>query len=176
MRKQNQKIVDEFLAHADAISDDVMEDTEKMLGMLPFIFPVMRERTRVFALSAFADYQIYRPEYLTPKTAELVAVAAAAGSGADNCLKVHMKAALKEGATRDEIFDAIMIAGTIGKTKVLASALRQMSEVVPADKKEKTSCAMPVSGTTEKSRKEMPVKRIAGRSGKRERNPVTQVH
>lgn len=133
MRKQNQQIVDEFLAHADAISDDVMEDTEKMLGTMPFIFPVMRERTGTFVLSAFADYQIYRPEYLTPKTAELVAIAAAAGAGADNCLKVHMKAALKEGATRDEIFDAIMIAGTIGKTKVLASALRQMCDVVPRD-------------------------------------------
>lgn len=154
MRKQNQQIVDEFLAHADAISDDVMEDTEKMLGTMPFIFPVMRERTGTFVLSAFADYRIYRPEYLTPKTAELVAVAAAAGAGADNCLKVHMKAALKEGATRDEIFDAIMIAGTIGKTKVLASALRQMCDVFPRDVpgKGKASVSSPRTGKKDKPR------------------------
>jgi len=154
MRKQNQKIVDEYLAHADAISDDVMDDTEKMLGTLPFIFPVMRERTGTFALSALADYRVCRPEHLTPKTAELVAVAAAAGAGADNCLKVHMKAAHKEGATRDEIFDAVMIAGTIGKTKVLASALRQMCDVFPQDLpgKGEASLCSPRTGKKDKPR------------------------
>ena len=154
MRKQNQKIVDEYLAHADAISDDVMDDTEKMLGTLPFIFPVMRERSGTFALSALADYRVCRPEYLTPKTAELVAVAAAAGAGADNCLKVHMKAALQEGATRDEIFDAIMIAGTIGKTKVLASALRQMYDAFPKDVPEtgRASLCSPRTGKKDKPR------------------------
>ncbi len=151
MQKKNRKIVDEFLAHADAISDDVMDDTEEMLGTLPFIFPVMRERTGTFALSALADYRVCRPEHLTPKTAELVAIAAAAGAGADNCLKLHLKAAIKEGATRNEIFDALMIAGTIGKTKVLASALRQMSDVFPADKKEKTVLCDQTPGTTGKS-------------------------
>lgn len=133
MQKKNQKTVDEFLARADAISDDVMADTEAMLGTLPFIFPVMREREGTFALAALADYRICRPGHLSPKMAEIVAIAAAAGAGADNCLKVHMKAAVKEGATRDEIFDALMIAGTIGKTKVLASALRQMCDVFPQE-------------------------------------------
>jgi hypothetical protein len=81
MQKKNQKIVNEFLAHADAISDDVMGDTEEMLGTLPFIFPVMRERTGTFALSALADYWVCRQEHLAPKTAVLVAIAAAAGGG-----------------------------------------------------------------------------------------------
>jgi len=153
MQKKNQKIIDEFLAHADDISDDVMKDTENMLGTLPFIFPVMRERTGTFALSALADYRICRPEHLAPKTAELVAIAAAAGAGADNCLKVHLKAAVKEGATRDEIFDTLMIAGTIGKTKILASALRQMSDVFPADTTEKTALCTPVPSAPGKSRR-----------------------
>jgi 4-carboxymuconolactone decarboxylase len=153
MQKKNQKIVNEFLAHADAISDDVMGDTEEMLGTLPFIFPVMRERTGTFALSALADYWVCRPEHLAPKTAELVAIAAAAGAGADNCLKVHLKAAIKTGATRDEIFDVIMIAGTIGKTKLLASALRQMVDVLPADKKEKIALCDQTPGPTGKSRR-----------------------
>jgi AhpD family alkylhydroperoxidase len=159
MKKKNQKIVDEFLCNADSISDDIIDDTEEMLGMLPFIFPVMRERAGTFALSALADYRICRPEHLPPKTAELVAIAAAAGAGADNCLKVHMKAAIKEGATRDEIFDAVMIAGTIGKTKVLASALRQMCDGIPADKKEKTApgkVSGPIKKPNRKSRETRP--------------------
>ena len=135
MKDSNKKIVQDFLDHADAISDDVMEDTHQMLGTMPFIFPLQRERPENFALSALADYRTCRPEHLTPKMAELIAVAAAAGAGADNCLKVHIRAAQKEGATRDEIFDTIMIAGVIGKTKVLASSLRQMTEVFPQDLK-----------------------------------------
>lgn len=130
MQEKNEKTVKEFLAHANSISDDIMEDTKDMLGTLPFIFPVMRERPENFALSALADYRTCRPEHLSPKVAELVACAAAAGSGAENCLKVHLRAAQKEGATRDEIFDTLMIAGVIGKTKILASALRQMEDIV----------------------------------------------
>ena len=70
-----------------------------------------------------------RPDSLDPKTAELIAVAAAAGAGADSCLKVHIGAALKEGASRDEILDVLLIAAMIGKTRVLASSLRRFREV-----------------------------------------------
>ena len=135
MKEDNKKIVQDFLDHADAISDDVMDDTKEMLGTMPFIFPLQRERPENFALSALADYRTCRPEHLSPKVAELIAVAAAAGSGADNCLKVHIRAAQKEGATRNEIFDTIMIAGVIGKTKVLASSLRLMTDIFPQDTK-----------------------------------------
>jgi alkylhydroperoxidase/carboxymuconolactone decarboxylase family protein YurZ len=41
---------------------------------------------------------------------------------------VHIGTALKEGATRDEILDAILIAGVIGKTSVLAPALRAFKD------------------------------------------------
>lgn len=100
-----------------------------MLGVVPFIFTMLRDRPEVFALSAIADYRISRPDSLDAKTAELVAIAAAAGAGADNCLKVHIGAALKEGASRDEILDVLLIAAMIGKTRVLASSLRQLREV-----------------------------------------------
>ena len=136
MKKKNQKAIDEFLAHADAISDDLLVDAEEMLGTLPFILPVLRERREIFALSALADDRICRPPSLPPKTAELVALAAAAGAGAEHCIKVHITAALKEGASRDEILDTILIAGMIGKTRVLASALRQLGDAIPSGEKD----------------------------------------
>jgi len=61
-----------------------------MIGVVPFIFGVMRKRPEAFALSALADYQVSRPASLDPKTAEPVAVAGAAGPGAESCLKVHV--------------------------------------------------------------------------------------
>lgn len=128
MKEKNTRYLTEFLKHADEIGDDILEDTEKILGTLPFIFPIMKERPETFVLSALADLKTGRPEHLLPKTAELIAIAAAAGIGADNCLKVHITAAKKEGATREEIIDTIMIAAMIGRTKILASALRQVAD------------------------------------------------
>jgi AhpD family alkylhydroperoxidase len=129
MKPENEKLVSEFLTHADDLGDDVIEDVQEMLGVVPFIFTILRDRPEAFALSAIADYRISRPDSLDARTAELVAVAAAAGAGAESCLRVHMGAALKEGASRDEIFDALLIAAMIGKTRVLASSLRQFREV-----------------------------------------------
>ncbi len=131
MQEKSKKLVNDFLAQSGSLSDDIMIDTEKMLGTLPYIFPVMRERPENFVLSALGDYRTSRPEHLSPKMSELIAIAAAAGSGADNCLKVHIRAAHKEGATRDEILDTIMIAAMIGRTKILSSALRQMVDAFP---------------------------------------------
>ncbi|MDN7012799.1 carboxymuconolactone decarboxylase family protein [Methanoculleus sp. FWC-SCC3] len=129
MKLENEKLIDDFLAHADDLGDDIMADIGEMLGVMPFIFSILRNRPDTFALSTLADYRFSRPKSLDAKTAELVTMAAAAGAGADDCLKVHMKAALKEGASRDEILDVLQIAAMIGKTKVLASSLRRYREV-----------------------------------------------
>ncbi|MDD2472388.1 MULTISPECIES: carboxymuconolactone decarboxylase family protein [unclassified Methanoculleus] len=129
MKPDTEKLVSDFLTHADDLGDDITEDIREMLGVVPFIFTVLRDRPDTFALSAIADSRIARPDSLNAKTAELIAVAAAAGAGAENCLKVHLGAALKEGASRDEVLDTLLIAAMVGKTRVLASSLRQFREV-----------------------------------------------
>jgi len=131
MKPENQKTIDEFLSRAEEMGDDIIAQTEEWLGVVPFIFTLMRERPEAFALSVLGDYHTARPASLDPKTAELVAIAAAAGAGADNCVRVHIGTALKEGATRDEILDTILIAGIIGKTRVLAPALRAFRDRLP---------------------------------------------
>lgn len=131
MKPENQKALDDFLSRADEIGDDILADSEKMLGSLPFIFTVLKERPEYFALMGIADEMVCRPRHLPAKTAELVAIAAAAGAGAESCLRVHMQAAAKEGANREEIYDVILIAALIGKTRVLAPALREFRSAFP---------------------------------------------
>ena len=133
MKQENQKALDDFLCHADSISDDILTDTREMLGCMPFILPILRERPEYFTLSSLADEMVCRPKHLSPKTAELVALAAALSSGAEFCVQVHIRAAAKEGASRDEIYDTIMIAALIGKTRILAPALRELCEAYPRD-------------------------------------------
>jgi 4-carboxymuconolactone decarboxylase len=62
MKEANKKAISEFLQHTDSISDDILEDTQEMLGSMPFILPVQKnERPDCFALSCLADDMICRP-------------------------------------------------------------------------------------------------------------------
>jgi len=131
MKPENQKAIEEFLARSDAISDDILEEAEKMFGSMPFILPILRERPKYFAPAVLADDLVCRPEHLSPKTAELVALSAAAATGAQHCMKVHIGAAVKEGASRDEILDTILIAALVGKSRVLATSLREFCDAFP---------------------------------------------
>jgi AhpD family alkylhydroperoxidase len=128
MKPENKDLIKALLEKAESIQEDIYDDTEKMLGTVPFILKVMACRPEFMIFSALKDFYALRPQSLEPKVAELLAVAAAAASGADKCLKVHMNAAARAGASEDEILDAVFIAAIIGQTRVLASALRTFQE------------------------------------------------
>ena len=128
MKPENKELIQALLENSDSIQEDIFEDSEAMLGTVPFILRVMARRPEFMIFSSLKDFYVLRPESLEPKTAELLAVAAAAASGADRCLKVHMNAALREGASKDEILDTLFIAALIGQTRVLASSLRAYQE------------------------------------------------
>ena len=54
--------------------------------------------------------ETYRPSVLDRKTKELVAIAASLVAKCQGCLEGHVKKALKFGATREEVSEAIAIA------------------------------------------------------------------
>jgi 4-carboxymuconolactone decarboxylase len=124
MKPENKALIKSLLDQTPSLQEDIFDDAEKMLGLVPFILHVMARRPEFMIFSSLKDFYALRPKSLDAKTAELLAVAAAASAGADKCLKVHMAAAKRAGASEDEILDAIFIAAAIGQSKVLASALR----------------------------------------------------
>ena len=128
MKPENKDLIKALLENSDSLQEDILDDTKQMLGTVPFILRVMSRRPEFMIFSALKDFHALRPKSLDPKTAELLAIAAAASAGADKCLKVHMAAAEREGASEDEILDAVFIAAIIGQTKVLASALRTFQD------------------------------------------------
>jgi AhpD family alkylhydroperoxidase len=135
MKPENKALIKNLLENSDSLQEDIYEDAEKMLGMVPFILRVMARRPEFMIFSSLKDFYALRPKSLDAKTAELLAVAAAAGAGADKCLKVHMNAARCAGASEDEVLDAVFIAALIGQTRVLASALRTFQEFEEGSKK-----------------------------------------
>jgi AhpD family alkylhydroperoxidase len=54
--------------------------------------------------------ETYRPSALDRKTKELVAISASLAAKCQGCLEGHVKKALKAGASREEISEAIAIA------------------------------------------------------------------
>ncbi len=128
MKPENKALIKALLDQTPSLQEDILDDTEKMLGTVPFILQLMARRPEFMIFSSLKDFYALRPKSLDAKTAELLAVAAAASAGADKCLKVHMAAAQRAGASEDEILDAIFIAAIIGQTKVLASALRAFKD------------------------------------------------
>lgn len=54
--------------------------------------------------------ETYRPSKLDRKTKELVAIGASLAAKCQGCLEGHIKKALKSGATREEISEAIAVA------------------------------------------------------------------
>ena len=135
MKPENRDLIKALLDESPSLQEDIFDDTEKMLGTVPFILRVMARRPEFMIFSSLKDFYALRPKSLDAKTAELLAVAAAASAGADKCLKVHMGAAVKAGASEDQILDAILIAAVIGQTRVLAESLRAFQEFEEKDMK-----------------------------------------
>ena len=74
--------------------------------------------------------ETYKPSVLDRKTKELVAIAASLASKCQGCLEGHIKKALKFGATREEISEAIAIA--IG---VNAAAIVDLTDIAAENTK-----------------------------------------
>jgi AhpD family alkylhydroperoxidase len=136
MKPENKALIESLLEQSESLQEDIFSDCEQMLGIVPFILRVMARRPEFMIFSALKDFYALRPQSLDARTAELLAVSAAAASGADKCLKVHMAAAERAGASQEEILDALFIAANIGQTRVLASALRTFQEFEGGRKKE----------------------------------------
>ena len=63
--------------------------------------------------------ETYKPSALDRKTKELVAIGASLTAKCQGCLEGHIKKALKFGATREEIGEAIGIAIGVGAASVV---------------------------------------------------------
>ena len=99
-------------------------------GELGFLLKVLKERPRNFNPFLFKGMAIYKePSALDRKTAELVAVGAAAALRCDHCLEAHMQRAMNEGASLDELMDTLLVAGAISESSTLSVAFRKYKQL-----------------------------------------------
>ncbi len=97
--------------------EDQKERVEKVLrkvreeyGFIPLVSEVMSERPDIYLpYSEMSSSLFFKPKHLDRYTAELVAIAAGAALGSENCLKVHIMQALKLGVSEDALLEAMMV-------------------------------------------------------------------
>lgn len=120
-----------------AIADKILAAIEKKFGFVPVVNQVMSERPDLFIPMTNLGKAVFEGEGdLDQKTRYLCAVSAAAASGAEYCISVQMKHAIEEGATRDEILEAIVIGCQISMTRAQSYALRKYAEEFDIDLKQ----------------------------------------
>ncbi len=115
--------------------DEILESIKEEYGDIPLIAKSMgSRRPETFIFNALQNVFIMkRPKAVSQKMAELLAIAAATAIGCEHCVDFHVKTAMRLGASQDEIFDAMMIAGVMAQTSKLSIALRKLERVSLSD-------------------------------------------
>ncbi|RJQ49179.1 MAG: carboxymuconolactone decarboxylase family protein [Nitrospiraceae bacterium] len=117
------------LMKSNDLAESLSAMIEKNRGELGFLLSILKKRPSTFNPYVLKGMSIYsEPAALDKKTAELVAVGAAAALRCEHCIQAHVNRAASEGAGPDEILDAILIAGAISESSTLSVAFRKFRQ------------------------------------------------
>jgi AhpD family alkylhydroperoxidase len=124
----------------DEATEELLKEVEKAYGEVPYILDFMKQSPELLVTKVLYDNAIIREfKRLDQKTIELISIAVSAALRCDHCLKMHIRVAQRVGVTKEEIFDAILIAGSLSNSAVLAEGTRAMdSEKIKLS--DKTEC------------------------------------
>ena len=113
-----------------AVTQELLERLRERDGQVGLLLRVLSRRPEAFVRHVMHSARLYHaPKAIDPKMAELAAVAAAAALMCDHCLEAHMRAARRKGATLEEIFDVLLIAGAITESSTLSVAFRKFRQL-----------------------------------------------
>ena len=116
----------------EEITREILKAIEKDYGFIPLVNEVLSERPDIFIPVANANKSVfYGKGELSRKTRYLTALAAAAALGAEHCIEVQMRQAVKAGATKNEILETMQIAGVMSMTRAQSYAFRKFKEMFP---------------------------------------------
>lgn len=123
-----------LIENDEQAAETVLDYVRQRDGGVGLMLRVLSRRPEVFVPHVLQGVQLYdAPRAIDPKTAELAAVAAAAALMCEHCLDAHMRAAQRKGATLEEIFDVLLVAGAVAESSTLAVAFRRFRQLEGKD-------------------------------------------
>lgn len=136
-----QKIEKILKKEPDEAAEELLKEVEKVYGEVPYILNFMKQSPELLVAKVIYENAIVREfKRLDAKTVELISIGVAAALQCEHCLKLHIRVAQRLGITKEEIFDAILIAGSLSNSAVLAEGTRAMDAEV---KDECDVCGIP---------------------------------
>lgn len=141
-----QKIEKILKKKPDDAAEELLKEVEKAYGEVPYILNFMKDSPSLLAAKIIYENEIIREfKRLDQKTIELISIGVSAALKCEHCLKLHIRVAERHGATKEEIFDAILIAGSLSNAAVLAEGTRAMDSEMrkPSDKDKCDVCGIP---------------------------------
>lgn len=111
----------------DEAVSDILEGVKERYGEIPYILEFMRDMPDLLLPKVMYDNSIMREfERLDPKTIELICIGVSSALRCDHCMNMHIRVANRLGLSKEEIFDAVLIAGAISNASVLAEGTRAL--------------------------------------------------
>ncbi|KUG19471.1 MAG: carboxymuconolactone decarboxylase family protein [Methanomicrobiaceae archaeon] len=116
----------------DAIATEWLAEIQEEYGRVPLIFERMAERPEILISHLLYKSAVVETSKLEPKVIELISLAVGAALKCNHCVEYHMQSAMAKGASREEILEAILIAGLLANSAVLADAYRVVNGAADA--------------------------------------------
>jgi len=128
----------------DEAAEELLKEVEKVYGEVPYILNFMKNSPELLVSRIIYEDAIVREsKRLEAKTIELISISVAAALRCEHCLKLHIRVAQRLGVTKEEIFDAMLIAGSLSNAAVLAEGTRAMDAEKLGLKDECEVCGIP---------------------------------
>lgn len=117
---------------------ELLERVLDEFGSVPLIYTKLEACPEALISHLLYKNAVSQAGALPPKTVELISLAVGSALRCDYCTAYHMQVAQKMGISKEEILEAVLIAGLLANSSVLANAYRV---VAPEKKDEGCSCA-----------------------------------
>ncbi|MCX9015238.1 MAG: carboxymuconolactone decarboxylase family protein [Candidatus Methanoperedens sp.] len=115
---------------AEAV-EELLREVKELYGEVPYILNFMKQSPELLATKVLYDNSIIREfKRMDEKTVELISIGVSAALKCEHCLKMHIRVAQRLGIPKEEIFDAILIAGSMSNAAVLAEGTRAMDSEI----------------------------------------------
>ena len=116
----------------EEIAKEILKNIESTYGFIPVVNQVLSERPDLFIPSSNVGRSVFFGKgELQKKFRYLAALSAAVALGAEHCMEVQMKMAVKFGATKNEILETMQIASLMAMTHAQSYAFRKYKEMFP---------------------------------------------
>ena len=108
---------------------DWLARVEEEYGTVPLIYKKLEDSPEALISHLLYKNAVNQMSSLEPRVIELISLAVGAALRCDHCTAYHMQVAKKMGIPKEEILEAVLVAGLLANSSVLANAYRVIPEV-----------------------------------------------